>query len=451
MDSDIDPDWAWSEFVPGNDVAWDCRTAAHLHRRAGFGATMGELETSLSLTPSAAVDRLLDATEPVAFIEQMSRLSVAALATGEVQRLAAWWIYRMLATPAQLQEKLTLFWHGHFATSAANVTDGRLMLNQNLLLRSAAAGDFSRLLLEISRDPAMLIYLDSVTNRRSHPNENFAREIMELFCLGEGHYSENDIRELARCFTGWEVKREKFRFNRYQHDEGTKSILNRTGRFGGEDAVRIVSEQPAAPEFIVARLIRCFLRDEPRNAPALVAPLARFMRDSGMQVRPVLKRILVSNLFVSKYALARRVRSPAELLIGLLRCMDGTTNTFELADQMAQLGQSLFFPPSVKGWDGGRTWINSSTLLGRSNSVRRLLENDRTRFDGRSLEEYLSSQNLTSSGDLLDRLDTLVFAVPIPDPARDRVIALIDTAPSRSAGLTDGLHALFTLPEFQLC
>jgi uncharacterized protein (DUF1800 family) len=321
-------------------------------------------------------------------------------------------------------------------------------LTQNELLRSYAFGDFGKLLLEVSRDPAMLVYLDSATNRKSHPNENYAREIMELFCLGEGHYTETDIRELARCFTGWEIRREEFRFNRYQHDSDTKTIFDKTGDFGGEEGVRIVLERKFAPEFIASKLVRFFVMDEPQPTVELIAPLAKELRDSGMTIQPVLRRILTSNIFYSPYSVGRKVRSPVELAIGLLRCLDGTTNTFDLAEAMQTLGQGLLYPPSVKGWDGGRTWINSSTLLGRSNLVRTLITNDKTRFGKTSLKQYLATQNVMNPRPIIDYLETVLFAVPIPDAAKERVETLMKSHGDN--GLHEGLHALCTIPEFQL-
>ena len=448
MDSIIDPDWAWAEFNPDTETPWNLRTAAHVFRRAGFGATHGELTAAAEKTPAAVVDELLGTAEPDSFQAEMKSLSNAAIATGNVKQLSAWWAYRMLSTPAQLLEKMTLFWHGHFATSAEKVADGHLMLAQNELLRSFALGDFSKLLLEISRNPAMLIYLDSATNRKSHPNENYAREIMELFSLGEGQYTENDIRELARCFTGWEIRRNEFRFNRYQHDDGSKTILNQAGDFGGEDGVRIVLEQESAPEFIALKLVRYFVMDEPVPTAELVAPLAKELRESGMTIRPVLRRILTSNLFYSPLGVGRKVRSPVELAVGLLRSLEGSTNAFDLAEEMLTLGQGLLYPPSVKGWDGGRTWINSSTLLGRSNLVRRLITNDKTRFGKTSLKDYLATHKMKDPRSIIDFLEAVLFAVPIPDAAKDRVESLMK---SRGDGnLIEGLHALCTIPEFQL-
>lgn len=452
MAQQIDVDWAWSAFEGTVESPWGMRQAAHLFRRAGFGATWTELEQAVAAGPDHTVDQLLNSVESEPFLQQSTSLANAAIASGNVRQLSAWWCYRMLTTPAQLLEKATLFWHGHFATSADKVADAKLMLTQNELLRRHAFGDFGEMLLQVSRDPAMLIYLDSATNRKAHPNENYAREIMELFCLGEGNYTENDIRELARCFTGWEIRREKFRFNAYQHDTGTKTILGQTGPFGGEEAIRIVVGQPAAPEFLVARLIRYFLADELDSTAAedLIRPLAEQLRSNGMVIRPVLKRLLSSNLFYSEHSVARKVRSPVELAVGLLRSLQGSTDMFELASQLEILGQGLFFPPGVKGWDGGRTWINSSTLLARSNLVRKLLQNQKTRFNREPLSVYLRSAGLSTSEMIVDYLGTLLFAIPLPSTARSKVVSILGSRPDSAENLTAGLHALFTLPEFQL-
>ena len=446
----IEPDWAWATYEPSSQTPWDVRAAAHLYRRAGFGATPAELDTAVKAGPMNAVQTLLsETTEPQSYLTQMSSLADASLATGNPERLSAWWAYRMLSTPAQLLEKMTLFWHGHFATSAEKVQDAELMFVQNQLLRKFAVGDFAGLLLEISRDPAMLVYLDSASNRKAHPNENFAREIMELFCLGEGNYTEQDIRELARCFTGWEVKRRKFRFNRYQHDSGTKSVLGDSGTFGGEEGVGIVVGQDSAALFIAAKLVKYFVMDEPQP-PELLAPLANFLRDQDMQIGPTVQKILSSNLFYSKHSVGRKVRSPVELAIGFLRTLDGSTDSYKLAEALQRLGQGLLYPPSVKGWDGGRTWINSSTLLARSNLIRSLLENDKTRFGKQTLVEHLRKVGANSTDEIIDLLETTLFAVRIPAAAKDRIRRLTRDA-NETNKLTETVHALCTLPEFQLC
>lgn len=400
----------WEPYVPDADRPWDLKRAAHLYRRAGFGATRAELDEALRGTPAEAVDRLTAAEED---FEPMGR----TVASGDdPRRLAGWWLYAMTRTRAPLRERATLFWHGHFATSAAKVAVARLMFEQNLLLRRRALGDFAAMVQEISRDPAMLVYLDSAVNRRAHPNENYARELMELFCLGEGNYTEKDIREIARCFTGWEVVRDRFKFNRSHHDEGAKSFLGQSGRFGGEDAVRIVLEQPSASRFIAARLARFFVSDE--SVP--IEPLAVELRESGWDVGRVVGRILRSNLFFD--SIGRKIRSPVEMVVGLLRALEGSTDLQVVADDLERLGQGLFHPPSVKGWDGGRTWINSSTLLGRANLVHRIVTSEKTRLG-----------DVTAAD-----LEGLLLAVPLPDGV------------SLPGDLREAVHRLSVLPEFHL-
>lgn len=447
----IDPDWAWETWQPSSEDRWSRRHAAHLLRRATFGASRSELDAAASTSPAAVVKQLLrNCKEPANFQQQMQSLLSAALATGNSKQLAAWWVYRMLATPAPLLEKMTLFWHGHFATSAEKVDDIDLMDAQNRLLRKHALGCFPDLLLEISKDPAMLIYLDSASNRKAHPNENYAREIMELFCLGEGNYTEKDIRELARCFTGWEVKRKKFRFNRYQHDSGTKTVLGQTGDFPGEEGVAIVSAHPKAATFISRKLVQFFVMDEPLPSDELVEPLAAELRTNGFIIEPIIRKILTSNLFYSDHAIGRKIRSPVEFGIGFANCLNASTNNFELASRLEELGQGLFYPPSVKGWDGGRTWINSSTLLGRSNLIQELLANEKTRFDKMKFQEYLKTEGITSATDLIGYFEDILFATKIPSAAKDKIVKLAGKSGSAQS-LETTAQALCTLPEFQLC
>ncbi len=446
----VDPGWAWEPFLGPAETPWDIHAAAHLMRRAGFGATGDELRQLADRTPQDVVAELVAAGEPESFQREMASLVRASLASGGAQRLAAQWIYRMLNTPAPLLEKMTLFWHGHFATSAAKVEDPKLMQQQNELLRKYALGDFSQLALEISRDPAMLLYLDSATNRKTHPNENYAREIMELFCLGEGNYTEQDIRELARCFTGWEIKREKFRINRYQQDVGEKTVLGSTGKLSGEDGVAIVVSQHQTARFITRKLVRFLVMDEPRAPDDLIEPLANKLRGDGMLIAPTVQRILGSNLFFSTLARGRKVRSPVEVAIGFLRSLDGSTDAFRLANSLQQLGQGLYYPPSVKGWDGGRTWINTSTLLGRSNLIRNLLGGDKTRFGKQNLEQHFVTQGAASMGEIVAYLETVLFAVPLPDSARQKISQLADSPGAKESRLRDAVHLLCTIPEFQL-
>jgi uncharacterized protein (DUF1800 family) len=397
---------AWSPYTG----PWDRARAAHLMRRAGFGGTVDAL---VKLTPAEAVASLAAVDEK--FEAVMDSMAQTLLATGDPRKLSAWWLYRMIATPSPLRDKAALFWHGHFATSAAKVTAAALMYQQNRLLRRHALGRFDALVQEISRDPAMLLYLDSATNRKAHPNENYARELMELFCLGEGNYTEKDIREIARAFTGWEVRRDAFRFNAGRHDGGAKTFFGKTGAFGGEDAVRIVLEQPAAARFIAGKLVRFFVFDEPAPSEGLLEPLAEDLRQDW-DVGRVVTRILVSNLFYE--SIGRKVRSPVEMAVGLLRALQGTTDTQALAGELDQLGHALFYPPNVKGWDGGRTWINTSTLVARANLVRGIVTHPKTRFRAAV------------------KLPEDLLAVPVPESVR---------------GKLDDVSLLGALPEFQLC
>ena len=304
---------------------------------------------------------------------------------------------------------------------------------------------------EISRDPAMLIYLDSTTNRKAHPNENYAREIMELFCLGEGNYTERDIQELARCFTGWEVRRKKFRFNKYQHDTGTKTILGETGTFTGEEGVDIVLKQKALSRFIASKLIRFFVFDEPTAPEHLIEPLAKLLRESNLNIAPVIERILASNLFYSPLAVGQKVRSPVELGIGILRCLNGSSNLDRVAQRLDEIGQAVFYPPNVKGWDGGRTWINTSTLLGRSNLVGELLRHETTRFAGQNLETLARKNGVDSPVDLVSWLDEILLAVPFQEDATKELIVFVEQATGdKSHRIAELVHTMSTVPQFHL-
>ncbi|PHS03439.1 MAG: hypothetical protein COA78_17820, partial [Blastopirellula sp.] len=381
---------------------------------------------------------------------EINELVETVLASNDAKNLSAWWLYRLLDTPDQLQEKMTLFWHGHFATGAEKVREPRLMYRQNQFLREHALGRFPDLVQGISRDPAMLIYLDSVTNRKSHPNENYAREVMELFCLGEGNYTEKDVQEVARCFTGWEIRREKFRFNQFQHDTGEKTILGETGPFGGEKAVNIILKQKAAPRFIVRKMIRYFMFDEPKPSDALVDPLAEKFFNEDYDIARLVERILTSQLFFSEYCIGRKVRSPIEFAVGLLRGLESKANVYRLRQELAQLGQELFYPPNVKGWDGGRAWINSSTLLGRANLVRGLIEQAKSRFTPDKLAELADSHHADSPEKIVDWLVDVLFSVPLPAEVRLQLVDLANRGGSRGRNIAEVIHAMSILPEFQI-
>jgi uncharacterized protein (DUF1800 family) len=366
--------------------------ARHLLNRVGFGATDPEIRDFARLTRAQAVDRILHetrrepATRPPAFVESPAlpyyklRQMSAEQRMAEVRRnielgldLREWWMREMLTTPSPLTEKMTLFWHNHFATSQQKVRLVQLMYRQNALLRREALGNFGVLLHDIAKDPAMLVYLDNAGSRRQAPNENFAREVMELFTLGEGHYAEQDIKEAARAFTGWSLERDtlEFTFRRMWHDGGQKTVLGRTGPFDGDQVLDILLARPETAQFITAKLWKEFVSPAPDARE--VKRLAAVFRDARHEVKPLLRAMLVSDAFWSEANRAALIKSPVELVVGTLRTFDIRPFTLRPAVfASALLGQNPMSPPNVKGWPGGEAWINSTTLLGRKQLVERI-------------------------------------------------------------------------------
>lgn len=445
----VDRDRAWQPYQPRADAPWNLERAAHLYRRAGFGASWGELQQALKVGPAECVARLMSDDGSETFYAE-ARSTVAALwGADNRQDLPAWWLYVMLHSPQPLLEKITLFWHGHFATSMAKVTDARLMYRQNELLRKYALGSFRPLLKEMARDPAMLIWLDSVTNRRSQPNENFAREVMELFALGLGHYTELDIKQAARAFTGWEVRQNAFRENPHQHDTGSKRVLGESGSWDGDDVLRILLDQPAAAEFLVAKLFRYLVSED--DPPAeLLTPLADGYRRHDYDTGWLVSTMLASNLFFSPLAIGRKIKSPVEYGVGLVRALEGRADTYALAADLNKLGQGMFYPPNVKGWDGGQEWINAATLVGRANLAWALVNGRDERYgDKVQVSKLPALEGVDKPADIARRLADLLVSGPLPAEALVRLTALASDGP-RSEALPRVVHAIATLPEFQL-
>lgn len=379
---------------------FDERAAAHLLDRAAFGATPEEIAATRAKGLEHAVNDLVEpkaeayqlATPDWAHprdlrsIRQEARMAkqngdvtkvrqARRMEGDEILDLRRWWLARMATTSAPLLEKMTLFWHGHFATSVEKVKDGYWMWRQNETLRRHSLGNFVTLTKEMSRDPAMLIYLDLAQSRREHPNENWARELMELFTVGIGNYSESDVRESARAFTGYRLNlaTQQFWFAPAQHDAGPKKFLGHSGNFGGDDIIDILSKQPACAQFIGQKLCRFFIADEPENA--LVDAVAGKLRAHNFEVKPVLRDIFSSAEF---YASARtQIKSPAQFIVQTCKVLGCDLPAPPLAQNaMRQMGQVLFAPPNVKGWDGGKSWISTSTLLFRNNFANYLINGD---------------------------------------------------------------------------
>jgi uncharacterized protein (DUF1800 family) len=372
--------------------------ARHLLNRTGFSATPTEIDAYAGLTREQAADRLLAgagrpaATPPPAWaagFESPRRFRGMSaeerkLAVREIFQkafeLQSWWFTEMLTTASPLNERMTLFWHNHFVSSVRKVRSPQLMYRQNVLLRQHAFGNFGEMLRAVARDPAMVVYLDSASNRKGQPNENFAREVMELFTLGEGNYSEHDIKEAARAFTGWSISIDtgEFMFRRLLHDDGTKTVLGRTGNLDGDDVLELLLAQPQTAEFIVAKLWREFISLQPD--PAEVRRIARLFRNSGYDIRIALRALLVSDAFYARHNRAALIKSPLDIVIGTLRQFQFTTgDVMPFVVTTNQLGQALFAPPNVKGWAGGEAWINSTTLLARKTFLERLFRTEELR------------------------------------------------------------------------
>ena len=348
------------------------RHAAHLLRRAGFGGRAGEIDALATLDAERAVDSLL---HPSGNDETFADYPDAtALFDPKVRNALAenWWLDRMVRTRRPLIEKLALFWHGHFATSIRKVP-AHLMVEQIDLFRTQGSGNFRTLLVSVSKNPAMLVWLDNRYNVKAHPNENYAREVMELFALGLGNYTEDDVKSAARAFTGWGLDKSlRFADHPALHDDGIKTFLGRTGPFTGEDAIDIIVEQPVHQRFICRKLLEYFVYSDPE--PELIDALAQKYALTGGDIAQTVGTILRSNVFYSTRAYRALPKSPLEFVIGLLRFMDVREVPRDTISWLQRMGQEPMAPPSVKGWDGGPTWINTATLLARFNYVNRIVK-----------------------------------------------------------------------------
>jgi uncharacterized protein (DUF1800 family) len=371
--------------------------ARHLLARTGFGPTDTEVRAYATLTREAAVAKLLRemrgsalTSPPAALTDatpvRLPRRETASQAEREAfvqtQRqeglaLRAWWVGEMLATPSPLTERMTLFWHNHFVSGQPKVRVSRLLYRQNVTLRANAAGNFGTLLHVIAKDPAMLVYLDSAQNRRGAPNENFAREVMELFTLGEGRYTEQDVKEAARAFTGWSLDRDtlSYVFRPRLHDAGMKTVLGKSGRLDGDAVLDLLLARPETSQYVTAKLWREFVSPDP-DAAEVTRIAARF-RESGYDIKVALRELLQSDAFYAAENRGVLVKSPTELVVGTLRSLGlRPDRTLPFALAAAGMGQNLMSPPNVKGWPGGETWINTTTLLARKQFVDRLTRAD---------------------------------------------------------------------------
>jgi uncharacterized protein (DUF1800 family) len=470
--SSLDPRSAWERYRPDARNPWDLKKVGHLYRRAGFGATYAELQRGLELGPERAVDALLAGGPGQEEFERETAQRVSGITLVNNGELAsAWWLYRMLYTPHPLREKLTLFWHNHFATSNRKVRNAGYMLGQYELMRRHALGNFATLLGEISEDPAMLVWLDTIQSKRQAPNENYARELMELFSLGihdysgpqRRNYTEEDIREGARAFTGWRIEGGKAVFRAAEHDDTDKTVLGQRGHWRGRDVVRICLEQPSCPYFVTTKLFRFLVSDTIPATPALLEPLATSFRESGYDFGALVTRVLRSNLFFAPEVYRSRVKPPVDFALGIVRALEGRVGTVNLVPALEGLGQRVLYPPSVAGWDGGRAWLNGQTLLLRQNLALALTSTQDDRFGRRTDPARLvETHNRRSDEELVSFFTELFLENEITPDARRHLLDFCRAARSRSAPVywtaedaadqrvRSLCHLVLTLPEFQL-
>ncbi len=349
------------------------RAAAHLLRRAGFGGTPADVGRVAQMTATQAVASLVALT-PASAVAPPPELVDAERTQrrAAVFTLQSWWLNRMLTTPSPLQEKMTLYFHGHF-TSRATPRFPLITYNQNALFRQYALGNLRELTRRVSKDAAMLIYLNGAANVVAHPNENYARELMELFTLGVNNYTEEDVRESARAWTGWQVNRraDLVSFNPELHDGGRKRFLGQTGDFTGDDIVNIIFSQPQCAKFFAASLLNWFVYNDPE--PELVDAVASLLRKHDFELAPVVSTILRSDVFYSPRAYRALVKSPVEFVIGAYKTLGVSQLDYSALPALQQMGQRLFFPPTVAGWPGGQNWLTSGTMIARQNFLTRLL------------------------------------------------------------------------------
>lgn len=377
------------------------RSAAHLLRRAGFGGTADEISRYAAMSAAAAVAALLE-VPPARSIGAPQELIDAPHPAPRkiILTLQMWWLERMLATPAPLQEKMALYFHGHF-TSRGTPRFPWVTFNQNQLFREYALGNLRDLTRNVAKDAAMLIYLNGNQNVAAHPNENFARELMELFTLGVDNYTEQDVRESARAWTGWRVDRhdQSVYYDYRLHDDGRKNFLGRSGYFNGDDIVNIIFEQPQCARFFAASLLNWFVYNDPE--PQLVDGVAALLRARNFELAPVVATILRSNVFYSERAYRALVKSPVEFVIGTYKALGLTAMDRALVlPALQQMGQRLFFPPSVAGWPGGQNWLTSGTMIARQNFLTRLIFSlnaaDSSALAGLPLQARAAGEKLTN-------------------------------------------------------
>ncbi len=474
-------------LAPLAPECWDYAKARHLLVRAGFGGTSQEVaklhqmgfyravECLVAFQRQPAANVPFDAGPPARpdpleaklrndFVRSQVTAARRAAEGAQIGKLRHWWLKRMVESPRPLQEKLTLFWHGHFATQYSVVQNSYTMYHQNQLFREHAAGNFGGLLQGLVHDPVMLRYLDNNTNVKGHANENLAREIMELFSMGAYQgYNEADVREAARALTGYnfDPRTGLFHLAAAQHDEGPKTIFGRTGNWTGDDVVDLILEQPSTSRFIARKLFEYFAYEDP--SPETVERLARVLRAYQYELAPMLQNLFLSEEFYSERALGTQIKSPVQLVVGTLRDL-GVTQTTDpgMLDRVVRsMGQELFEPPDVKGWRYGRSWVNTNRIFIRYNATAELIRTvSQPGQRGIDVVALLKGCGCQSPTQVVDFLAKACFSRPLSERKRQDLIAYLKDLPPASDWATqrpavneklqDLLVLMTSMPEFQM-
>ena len=442
----------------------DFALLAHLMRRAGFGATRDELEAYAAQGYTATVDELLNPGDPEVMPDDIiRRYHVDQSELRQLDGAGANWLYRMITTKCPLEEKIALFWHSLFATGYSKLNQARALLNQIDMFRNHGLGRFDNLLVELSKDPAMLLWLDNTDNHNGAINENYGRELLELFSMGIGNYTEEDIKECSRAFTGWTLGNAEymavragkdsiwpysriawhFQFRDWDHDEGEKTFLGETGNFNGEDIIKIIARQQATARFVCTRLFQFFAADKVDSEDEqVVEDMMKSYFDSGYEIRAVLRTLFLSDYFRSEKAHYARVKGPVELLVGAIRQAGSyrspTLGVHQLAYQGFYMGQGLLQPPSVEGWHEGMEWIDSGSLVERVNFVAQELSSlDKPGV--RAIIDRLAAENdgVLTPEQLVEQCLDLLGPVAVEDDTR---AALVDFAAAGGGALNLSGH-----------
>lgn len=443
------PEEAWAPYQPGTDGNWDLPQAAHLLRRAGFAADWPSLRLAIDDGPGKTIERLLRPPEDLAEFEaSFDGYEFAAATDGSTESIRAWWLRRMIETPHPLQEKMTLFWHHHFAISNDGVNNARLMVRSIHQLRRGALGSYRQLLGRVIDDPALYLSLRAVRSRRSAPDTNVAAQLLERFGVGPSHYDGHDLKSVARALTGRSVLRNELRFFAHDFDDGQKNLLGQQGAWDAEDVVRIIAQHPATAENIVRNLVAWLVADDVAT-PKFLEPLVIQFHEQD-DIGLIIERILRSRHFFSSAAYRRRIKSPVELAVGLARAMERSIPTMRLGQQVADLGQDLYRPPTSAGFPRGPDWINQATLIGRWDLTAAMLAESGP-YEGRLRPlELAESYQAGRREHLAQWLADLMLDGELPDPVRQRWQPRLTSTDFSPALIRQLAIELTQTPEYQL-